>query len=142
MLRCKNLIGFYDRFSIRQDEYFCVFKQGRRRFASYAIVNAAMRVKLKATLSDKDANFNKVEESERKSTWIVEELGVVYGGLRSTPLVATRTIDALVGRYVSYSLATKLQNVLREILCNANYRGSLPKLLKRRNKQLLHAAIS
>jgi hypothetical protein len=104
MLRCKNLLGFNDRFSIRQDEYFRVFKQGRRRFASYAIVNAAMRVKLKAILSDNDANFNNVEESERKCTWIVEELGVVYGGLRSTPLVATRTMDALVGRCVSYSL--------------------------------------
>jgi len=104
MLRCKNLLGFNDRFSIRQDEYFRVFKQGRRRFASYAIVNAAMRVKLKAIFSDNDANFNNVEESERKCTWIVEELGVVYGGLRSTPLVATRTMDALVGRCVSYSL--------------------------------------
>ena len=84
-----------------QDEYFHVFKQGRRRFASYAIVNAAMRVKLKATLSYQEIDDNEVNNNKKEGPWIVEELGVVYGGLCSTPLVASQTMDALAGRCVS-----------------------------------------
>ena len=77
-------------------EHFHVFKQGNRRFGSSAIVNAAMRVKFKANYSHNDAS--KVEESDIEDMWFVEDLGVVYGGLYSTPLVATRSTDALVGR--------------------------------------------
>lgn len=84
-----------------KDEYFHAFKQGRRRFASYAIVNAAMRVKLKATSSYHDTDDNEGNNNKREGPWIVEELDVVYGGLCSTPLVASQTMDALAGRCVS-----------------------------------------
>ena len=53
-----------------------------------------MRVKLKITLSDNDINRSKVDGR----VWVVEELYVVYGCLRSTPFVAARTMNALIGR--------------------------------------------
>ena len=111
-----------------QREYFHVFKQGRRRFASHAIVNAAMRVKLKATLRCHDIDDNKVNNNKREGPWIVEELGVVYGGLCSTPSVASKTMDALAGRCVSCFLQrkTKLHNLLKK-KSHVNNRGSLPK---------------
>ena len=114
-----------------------MFKQGRRRFASHAIVNAAMRVKLKATLRCHDIDGNKVNNNKREGPWIVEELGVVYGGLCSSPLVASQTMDALAGRCVSCFLQrkTKLHNLLekkkkktkKKKQCHVNNRGSLPK---------------
>ncbi|KAL9980567.1 hypothetical protein ACROYT_G009170 [Oculina patagonica] len=107
--------GTVNLFAMFQDEHFHFIKQGSRRFGSYAIANAAMRIKLKAFYIGNDVS--KVEESVIENMWVVEELGVVYGGLCSTPLMAKRTSEALVGRpWNRSSMMNACQMLQRELM--------------------------
>ena len=67
-----------------QHEYAYAFKQARRREDDIAIVNAGMRVKF---------------DEERSSTsWRIKECSLSFGGLASTTVMATKTMQALTGR--------------------------------------------
>ena len=82
-----------------QDEYFHVFKQAGRRFASSSIVNAAMQVKFKMDWSDVGVNCNELHEKNKQGiVWTVEKLNLVYGGLGDTPLVPSQSMASIIGR--------------------------------------------
>ena len=87
-------------YSMLQDEYFHVFKQAGRRFASSSILNAAMQVKFKMDRSDVDVHdCNELHEKNRQGVvWTVEKLNLVYGGLGDTPLFPSQYMAAIIGR--------------------------------------------
>ena len=90
-----------------------------------------MRVKFKAIdCNHNDVNCNEVENTDKEGLWVVDELSVVYGGLRSSPFVASRTTNALVGRWVSCSLLKcSRTSIMRPPSIKRPFSAKVPKFL-------------
>ena len=72
-----------------QNEYVCSYKQSRRREDDLAIVNAGLRVLMRPS----------VQENGHPG-WRVGECGLAYGGMSFKTVMATKTGQAIIGRFV------------------------------------------
>ena len=71
------------------------YKQSRRREDDLAIVNAGLRVVMVP---------GEKEEGEGEG-WTVGDCGLAYGGMSYVTVMATKTQQALIGRYEKWTAA-------------------------------------
>ena len=90
----------------RKNEFFQAFKQAKRRDDDIAIVNAAFRVSL--------------------NEHVIKEATICYGGLAPITKMATKTIEALIGRAVNEeTLRVALGAICKEFDLPANAPGGM-----------------
>lgn len=75
-----------------QNEYILSYKQSRRREDDLAVVNAGLRVVVKPVREDQD--------DRDEGSWEIVDCCLSYGGMSYKTLLATKTQQALIGRYI------------------------------------------
>ena len=77
-----------------QNEYILSYKQSRRREDDLAIVNAGLRVVVKPVREDQD--------DRDEGSWEIVDCCLSYGGMSFKTLLAPKTQQALIGRYIDF----------------------------------------
>lgn len=85
-LCCVNVILLF------QNEYILSYKQSRRREDDLAIVNAGLRVVVKPMREGQD--------EQEDGNWKIVDCSLSYGGMSFKTLLASKTQQALIGRYI------------------------------------------
>eukprot|EP00581_Thalassiosira_minuscula_P019373 CAMPEP_0183714692 /NCGR_PEP_ID=MMETSP0737-20130205/9144_1 /TAXON_ID=385413 /ORGANISM="Thalassiosira miniscula, Strain CCMP1093" /LENGTH=1608 /DNA_ID=CAMNT_0025943675 /DNA_START=54 /DNA_END=4880 /DNA_ORIENTATION=- len=81
-------------------EYCMPFKQARRREDDISIVTAGMRIKL--------------APNEDNTCWLIEDVGIAFGGMAPKTVLAKSTMTALLGKAFEEATFANARNVLQK----------------------------